>query len=145
MPQANNNNTGQKTITLPNKLEELSRLNAFVDEICEEHGCDMDMTMRMNLAMEEAVVNVIDYAYPPDTVGYVDIKAMSYDDHLKFVISDSGKPFDPTKKEEVDISLPVDERRIGGLGIHLVRQLMDSVSYERKDGRNILTLIKNNG
>ena len=145
MPQANNNNTGQKTITLPNKLEELSRLNAFVDEICEEHGCDMDMTMRMNLAMEEAVVNVIDYAYPPDTVGYVDIKAMSYDDHLEFVISDSGKPFDPTKKEEVDISLPVDERRIGGLGIHLVRQLMDSVSYERKDGRNILTLIKNNG
>ena len=145
MPQTNNNNTGQKTITLPNKLEELSRLNAFVDEICEEHGCDMDMTMRMNLAMEEAVVNVIDYAYPPDTVGYVDIKAMSYDDHLEFVISDSGKPFDPTKKEEVDISLPVDERRIGGLGIHLVRQLMDSVSYERKDGRNILTLIKNNG
>jgi anti-sigma regulatory factor (Ser/Thr protein kinase) len=106
-------------------------------------GCDMETTMRMNLAIEEAVVNVIDYAYPSGTVGSIDIKVTIYDNHMEFVISDSGTPFDPTKKEDVDISLPVEERRIGGLGIHLVRQLMDKINYERKDGRNILTLIKN--
>lgn len=143
MPQTNNNNIIQKAITLTNNVQEVPRLNAFVDEVCEEHGCDMETTMRMNLAIEEAVVNVIDYAYPPDTVGSVDIKVTTDDNHMEFVISDSGTPFDPTKKEDVDISLPVEERRIGGLGIHLVKQLMDKISYERKDGRNVLTLIKN--
>ena len=142
MPQTNNNNIIQKAITLTNDVQEVPRLNAFVDEVCEEHGCDMETTMRMNLAIEEAVVNVIDYAYPPDTVGFVDIKVTTDDNHMEFVISDSGTPFDPTKKEDVDISLPVEERRIGGLGIHLVKQLMDKISYERKDGRNVLTLIK---
>ena len=143
MPQTNNNNITQKAITLTNDVQEVPRLNAFVDEVCEEHGCDIETTMRMNLAIEEAVVNVIDYAYPPDTVGSVDIKVTTDDNHMEFVISDSGTPFDPTKKEDVDISLPVEERRIGGLGIHLVKQLMDKISYERKDGRNVLTLIKN--
>lgn len=143
MPQTNNNNIIQKAITLTNNVQEVPRLNAFVDEVCEEHGCDMETTMRMNLAIEEAVVNVIDYAYPTDTVGSVDIKVTTDDNHMEFVISDSGTPFDPTKKEDVDISLPVEERRIGGLGIHLVKQLMDKISYERKDGRNVLTLIKN--
>ena len=142
MPQTNNNNIIQKAITLTNDVQEVPRLNAFVDEVCEEHGCDMETTMRMNLAIEEAVVIVIDYAYPPDTVGSVDIKVTTDDNHMEFVISDSGTPFDPTKKEDVDISLPVEERRIGGLGIHLVKQLMDKISYERKDGRNVLTLIK---
>ena len=52
-------------LTLPNDVQEIPRLNAFVDEVCEEYGCDMETTMRMNLAIEEAVVNVIDYAYPP--------------------------------------------------------------------------------
>ena len=142
MPQTNNNNTGQWTITLPNSLEELPRLSALVEEVCEEIGCDMEMTMRINLAMEEAVVNVIDYAYPPGTVGYMEIKATTADKRIKFMIIDSGTPFDPTKKEEVDISLPVEERRIGGLGIHLVRQIMDDIKYERKEGHNVLTLVK---
>lgn len=143
MPQTNSKITSHRSITLTNDVQEVPRLNAFVDEVCEDMGCDMETTMRMNLAIEEAVVNVIDYAYPSGTVGSIDIKVTIYDNHMEFVISDSGTPFDPTKKEDVDISLPVEERRIGGLGIHLVRQLMDKINYERKDGRNILTLIKN--
>lgn len=143
MPQTNSKITSHRSITLTNDVEEVPRLNVFVDEVCEDMGCDMETTMRMNLAIEEAVVNVIDYAYPSGTVGNVDINATVYDNHMEFVISDSGTPFDPTKKEDVDISLPVEERRIGGLGIHLVKQLMDKISYERKDGHNILTLIKN--
>lgn len=143
MPQTNSKIISHRSITLTNDVQEVPRLNVFVDEVCEDMGCDMETTMRMNLAIEEAVVNVIDYAYPSGTVGSIDIKVTIYDDHMEFVISDSGTPFDPTKKEDVDISLPVEERRIGGLGIHLVRQLMDKINYERKDGRNILTLIKN--
>ena len=143
MPQTPSKIISHRSITLTNDVQEVPRLNVFVDEVCEDMGCDMETTMRMNLAIEEAVVNVIDYAYPSGTVGSIDIKVTIYDNHMEFVISDSGTPFDPTKKEDVDISLPVEERRIGGLGIHLVRQLMDKINYERKDGRNILTLIKN--
>ena len=143
MPQTNSKIISHRSITLTNDVQEVPRLNVFVDEVCEDMGCDMETTMRMNLAIEEAVVNVIDYAYPSGIVGSIDIKVTIYDNHMEFVISDSGTPFDPTKKEDVDISLPVEERRIGGLGIHLVRQLMDKINYERKDGRNILTLIKN--
>ena len=143
MPQTNSKIISHRSITLTNDVQEVPRLNVFVDEVCEDMGGDMETTMRMNLAIEEAVVNVIDYAYPSGTVGSIDIKVTIYDNHMEFVISDSGTPFDPTKKEDVDISLPVEERRIGGLGIHLVRQLMDKINYERKDGRNILTLIKN--
>ena len=131
-----------KHIRLSNDVQEIPLLNAFVDEICEFNGLDEMITMQMNLAIEEAVVNVMNYAYPEGTKGYVDITAMSDDECLQFVISDSGKPFDPTTKEEVDTTLPVDERRIGGLGIFLVRRMMDNVEYEYKDGQNILTLRK---
>jgi sigma-B regulation protein RsbU (phosphoserine phosphatase) len=84
----------------------------------------------------------MDYAYPEGTVGYVDIEADIDDTYITFVLSDSGMPFDPTQKEEVDTTLPAEQRKIGGLGIHLVRRIMDSVSYEYKDNKNILTLRK---
>ena len=81
-------------------------------------------------------------AYPEGTVGYVDIQADADQQFITFVISDSGIPFDPTQKEEVDTTLSVEEREVGGLGIHLVRTIMDSVSYEYIDHKNILTLRK---
>jgi anti-sigma regulatory factor (Ser/Thr protein kinase) len=100
------------------------------------------VTMQMNLAIEEAVVNVMDYAYPEGVKGYVDIEVWADEQWLTFVITDSGKPFDPTTKGEVDITLSAEERDIGGLGIYLVRQIMDSIGYEYKDGHNVLTLKK---
>ena len=131
-----------KHIRLSNDVQEIPLLNAFVDEICEFNGLDEMTTMQMNLAIEEAVVNVMNYAYPEGTKGFVDITSMSDDESLQFVISDNGKPFDPTTKEEVDTTLPIEKRRIGGLGIFLVRKMMDNVKYEYKDGQNILTLRK---
>ena len=98
--------------------------------------------MRLNLALEEAVTNVVMYAYPAGEEGDVDIVAALSEGSLLFTISDKGIPFDPTKKEDADITLGVEERQIGGLGIFLVRQLMDTVEYERKDGYNILTMKK---
>ena len=96
----------------------------------------------MNLALEEAVTNVIMYAYPEGTDGLVDIDAHVGEGNLSFVISDGGKAFDPTAKGEVDVSATVEQRQIGGLGIHLIRQIMDGVSYERKEDKNYLILTK---
>ena len=84
----------------------------------------------------------MNYAYPAGEKGDVDIEAMINDEYLVFVISDSGTPFDPTAKAEVDTTLSVEERGIGGLGIHLIRQIMDTINYERVEGKNVLTLRK---
>jgi len=132
----------QRKIVLPNDVQEVPKLAAFVDEVCEWMGFDPMLTMQLNLAIEEAVVNVMDYAYPPGTKGEVDIEVKADADELMFTISDNGVAFDPTAKAEVDTTLSAEERQIGGLGIHLVRHIMDNVEYERKDGRNILRLSK---
>ena len=130
-----------RQLTIKNEVEELTKLPSFVDTVCEEAGVDMALIASLNLALEEAVTNVVLYAYP-DSEGTVSIDAVYTDKYLKFIITDSGIAFDPTKKEDADTTLSAEERPIGGLGIFLVRQIMDSVNYERIDGHNILTIIK---
>ena len=129
-------------LTLDNDVQQVPQLAEFIDRVCETAGVDLPLTAKLNLAIEEAVVNVMDYAYPKDVKGEVRIEAIAEEACLTFVISDSGVAFDPTAKEDADTTLSLEERPIGGLGIFLVRQIMDSVDYERKDGKNILTLKK---
>ena len=136
------NVTYQRSLTLTNDLKRVPRLNAFIDEVCEANGFDMATIMQINLAIEEAVVNVMNYAYPKDTKGDITIETKANKSEMSFIISDTGKPFDPTAKAEVDITLSAEDRSIGGLGIHLIRQIMDHINYERVDGHNVLTLIK---
>ena len=131
-----------KTLVLPNDIQEVPRLNDFVQEVCLEAGCS-DITLQLKLAVEEAVVNVMNYAYPPATPGDVTIEVQATDSRIQFTIIDSGAPFDPTARPEVDTTLSALERPIGGLGIHLVRQIMDEVRYERSGTLNILSLTKN--
>ncbi len=135
--------TYQRSLTLTNDLKRIPRLNTFVEEACESNGLDMATTAQVNLALEEAVVNVMNYAYPKNKTGNITIEAKANKSELSFVINDTGTPFDPTAKPEVDITLSAEDRSIGGLGIHLIRQIMDHINYERVDGHNILTLIKN--
>jgi sigma-B regulation protein RsbU (phosphoserine phosphatase) len=132
----------RKSIVLPNEIQEVPRLNAFVDEVCETVGFNEDDAMQIKLAVEEAVVNVMKYAYAPGLRGDVTIEAASNDVRLKFTIIDSGVPFDPTVQSEVDTTLSAKERKIGGLGIHIIRQNMDSINYERSGNLNVLTLRK---
>ena len=127
---------------MPNDIETIPQLNEFIDSVAEEMALDMSLTMSLNLAMEEAVVNVMDYAYPEGQQGNVEIEAMTDGEWLTFVISDSGVPFDPTTKEDADTTLSAEERPIGGLGIFLVRQLMDVIQYQRDGDKNVLTLRK---
>jgi sigma-B regulation protein RsbU (phosphoserine phosphatase) len=134
--------TSKHSLTLPNDIETIPQLNEFIDTVAEEIGLDMSLTMSLNLAIEEAVVNVMEYAYLEGEQGNVDIEVSADDRWLTFIISDNGIPFDPTTQEDADTTLSAEERPIGGLGIFLVRQLMDSINYQRKDGKNILTLSK---
>ena len=124
-------------------MQEVPKLAAFVDEVCEAAGMDMSTTMQMNLAIEEAVVNVMEYAYPAGTKGEVRIEAQTNDTYVEFIISDDGKPFNPTEKGDVDTTLSAEERSIGGLGIMLVKHYMDDTKYKYVDGQNVLTLRKN--
>ena len=103
---------------------------------------DATVTGHLQLAVEEIVVNVMNYAYPEGKKGFVTIKVMSDGHQLRVVVIDSGVPFDPTLKEKADTTLSAEERPIGGLGIFLVRELMDTINYERVDDRNILMMIK---
>ena len=132
----------RKQIILQNDIQQVPLLAQFVDEVCEAAGIDMATSMKLNLAIEEAVVNVMNYAYPLGTIGDINIEVQVDNNQLEFIISDTGTPFDPTTKAEVDTTLSAEERTIGGLGIHLVRNIMDSINYERANGKNILALIK---
>ena len=129
-------------LILHNDIQQIPQLADFVETIAEESGLSQALAMSLNLALEEAVTNVIVYAYPPDTDGLVDIEAILHKDRIRFIISDSGRPFDPTQVQEPDIDLPIEERQVGGLGIHLVRSIMDEFSYERTGDKNILYLLK---
>ena len=131
-----------RSLTLPNEIDAISEMSIFIDTICEELGFDMMTTMNLNLAIEEAVVNVVNYAYPKGTYGEVNLDVQADNQKFTIVIRDSGTPFDPTKQKEVDTTLSAEERPIGGLGIHLVRQIMDKISYQYTDKQNILKLEK---
>ena len=130
-------------LLIHNDIRQIPQLGDFVETVAKEMHLDYNLSLTLNLALEEAVTNVIMYAYPQGTDGLVDIEAILRPGILTFVISDSGTPFDPTSKPDVDITQGVEERPIGGLGIYLVRNIMDSVQYERSGGKNILTMTKN--
>lgn len=130
-------------LILHNNIQQIPQLAEFVETIAEEKNLDQATAMSLNLALEEAVTNVILYAYPNGIDGLVDVEAYIREDCLEFLISDSGKPFDPTAAPDADITLGVDERQIGGLGIYLVRNIMDTVSYRYENGKNVLRMIKN--
>ena len=135
--------TPSRRLIMKNEMTEVGRLRTFFFSVCREHGIDDETAKTLNLALEEWVANVINYAYPKGMRGHVEVTADVNDDVLTFVIKDHGTAFDPTQHAEVDINAELDERTIGGLGIHLVRTIMDTVEYQRTaDGYNRLVLTK---
>ena len=130
------------TLTLKNKLSEITKLNTFVKSATDALHFDTVLANKIKLGIEEAVTNVIEYAYPADDEGDLEIEIEADVDTIKFIISDMGAEFDPTNVGKADTTLSVEDRPIGGLGILLVRNIMNSINYERTDGKNILTLSK---
>ncbi len=135
--------TSERHLLIHNDIQQIPQLADFVETIAAEKHIDHSLTLSLNLALEEAVTNVIMYAYPEGTDGLVDIEAIIREHSLSFVISDSGQPFDPTAQPDADVSQSIENRQVGGLGIYLVRSIMDNVSYERNGGKNILSMTKN--
>ncbi|MBO4250617.1 MAG: SpoIIE family protein phosphatase [Paludibacteraceae bacterium] len=128
--------SGHFSLVMRNDIQQIPTLAEWVEMI----GMPQELNMPINLALEEAVSNVMLYAYPGKS-GQVLVEC-DKSDKLVFTITDSGVPFDPTQQEDPDVTQSAEERPIGGLGIFLVRQIMDDIRYERKDNKNILTLTK---
>ena len=134
--------TMSETLLIKNDVHEVSKFNTFIKSVMEKLNIEASLANKLRLAIEEAVVNVIDYAYPIDQEGTIEVRIMFDGETMKTMIIDSGVAFDPTEKEKADTSLSAEDRQIGGLGILLVRELMDTINYERVNGQNVLTLIK---
>ena len=133
-----------KELTVSATLEKLEEVQAFIAGELEEYGCPMKAAMQISIAVEEIYVNIAHYAYHPE-VGEATVRCCVGGDPLQVTIQflDSGKPFDPLSKPDTDVSLSAEERKIGGLGILMVKKSMDDVTYEYRGGFNILTLKKN--
>ena len=133
----------KKVLVIKNEVAELERLAIFIEQVAEESNLDPETTMNLTLALEEVVSNVILYAYPQKMGEDITITAQLDGGTLVFTITDKGEEFDPTKVEEADVTLDAEDRQIGGLGIFIVRNIMNEVTYQRLEGKNILTLKKN--
>ena len=132
----------KKEIKLKNQVGELERVAVFIEEICEELGLGMDLQMNLNLVLEEMVSNIIFYAYPEGTDAEIELMAEYDGKELTFVLSDRGREFDPTLKEDADIDVNPIDREIGGMGIWIVKNIMNQVTYQRLEGKNLLTMKK---
>ena len=141
-PVVDSNCVLSESIMLSNSVGEVKDLNKFVKDVLNRLNIETNLVRKLQLAVEEAVVNVISYAYPEGTTGNIQVSATADSETLRFIITDSGSPFDPTVAAKADTNLSIEERPIGGLGILLLRELMDTINYERVDGNNILTLSK---
>ena len=130
-----------QTLTMRNDLGEITRVAEFVDAYCRPLGAAPKDLLALHLALEEAVTNVINHGYPDGQRHQFTVSlAAAPDGRLTAVVTDDAAPYDPLARPPVDTTLPLEQRAIGGLGVHLVRNLMTAVRYERRDGRNILTM-----
>jgi len=133
----------KELIEIENRVEDLAVLAGKIDEVAEKWSLSLPLTMNINLVLEEAVSNVIFYAFNDPDKHLIQISLSLENKTLTIEITDDGIAFDPLSRLEPDISLPVEERPIGGLGILLIKKMMDQVSYTRVNNQNRLTLLKN--
>lgn len=133
-----------KELIVEATIENVPRVIEFVDEQLEQFDCPMKTQMQVDVAVEELFSNIANYAYNPG-IGSATMRVEVAEDPLAVVITfiDNGVPYDPLAKADPDITLSAEEREIGGLGIYMVKKTMDDVSYEYKDGQNILRIRKN--
>jgi serine/threonine-protein kinase RsbW len=131
-----------KYFTIENQIGEIPVLAEKIEELAEHWDFPEQLTMSINLVVEEALSNIIFYAFSDNKAHKIRISFSLRNDLLKIMITDDGVAFDPTLRKQPDISLPALERPIGGLGIFLISKIMDTVLYERKNNRNTLILEK---
>ena len=133
-----------KEMTLPAVVENIAQVTDFVNAQLEEIGCPMKAQVQIDIAIDELFGNIAQYAYNPET-GPATVRVEVSDAPISVTITfmDHGVPYDPLQKEDPDITLSAEERGSGGLGIFMVKKTMDEITYEYKDGQNILRITKN--
>ena len=129
----------KESLSLQASMDDIDRLKPFIEHVASQAGIDRNETRRLRLAAEEAVANVINYGQA--TV--ITLQAEKTDGQLTITIDDNGQPFDPTQGSATDLSIPADQRPLGGMGIIMLERMTDGLSYQRANGHNILTLKKN--
>ena len=129
-------------LVLKNDISELDKVLTFITSLCARHALSPEMEYDLNLALDEVVSNIIRHAHTDGSEHRFTVDITLNDEEFLARVEDDGPEFDPTQHATPDLDAPLEERKIGGLGIHLVRQIMDSMEYERVAGKNILTLRK---
>ncbi len=129
-------------LSLVNDLRELAVAAERVDAFCAEHGLSPDVAFAVNVSVDELLTNTISYGFDDGGRHRIEMTVRMEGSVLVVELADDAKPYDPTTAPHPDIAAPIEERPIGGLGVHFVRELMDGFRYRRSDGRNIVTLTK---
>jgi sigma-B regulation protein RsbU (phosphoserine phosphatase) len=129
-------------LSLVNRLDEIGRIHESFNSFAEEHGVPTPIRQQINLVLDELLSNVISYAFEDDEEREIDVRIELSSDRLAVTIADDGIPFNPFSSAPPDTSLSLEERELGGLGIHVVSKLMDEVSYNRRTNRNVVILVK---
>ena len=129
-------------LSIENNIENLDKVAGFIEKFGDENGLSGKTVFELNLILDELVTNIVSYAYKDEESHTIDITIRKRDNEIKIQVTDDGNEFNPLKKEEVNLDTPLEEKGIGGLGIHIVKQKTDEIFYERKDNKNILNLTK---
>ena len=132
-----------KELTIAATVENIETVTVFVNEQLEALDCPMKAQMQIDIAIDELFGNIAHYAYHPE-VGNATVRVEVTEEPLAVIVTfiDKGMPYDPLRAVEPDITLSAEERNLGGLGIYMVKKSMDEITYEYKDGKNILSIKK---
>ncbi|MBQ7202799.1 MAG: ATP-binding protein [Eubacterium sp.] len=132
-----------RIIKLPAQLDSIGKATNIMNEMLEEADCSPQVQMQLEIVLDELMSNVARYAYPSkDGDITVSIDVVENPKRVVIILADSGIPYNPLEREDPDITLSAEERKIGGLGIYIVKKYMDEITYTYQDNQNILTLVK---
>jgi anti-sigma regulatory factor (Ser/Thr protein kinase) len=130
-----------KSVRLPALMDDLPRMMEWILDFMRENGFPSARIQEIELASEEALINIIRHAYAGRESGEVEIRCRAGTDHVEIDFVDDGVAFDPTSKARPQLDLPIEERQVGGLGIFLIRNLIHEIHYRREGGQNIFTWV----
>ena len=130
------------SIACRNRLPDIGRAAQLIETFGAANGLPSDVVFKINLALDEVLTNIISYAYEDEGDHEIDIRLTLDQDVVTVKVEDDGRAYDPIETPTPDLAAGIDERPIGGLGVHIVRSMMDGLEYRRKDGRNVLIMRK---
>ena len=129
-------------ITIKNRLSDIALVQTALKQFADVRGISSHDVIKINLIVDELISNIVSYAYQDDGEHDIEIELGLADNRLSLVITDDGVPFDPSAKDLPDTAVPLEARPLGGLGIHLVKKIADDLSYQRRAGKNVVTVVK---